>query len=155
MTNSWWWWIVFAEWLTEERCLHLISSQDHCLEILIIANSWYAASRVWTCAKPEFRLYWMKLCSNKKMPIPHYLVIVIYIIGSPLNTTHPKNICFTHYCWLKKKMYLHRKGYFHSTIAMHALRIGLLTVKQNKALFGRRFCPTFAAVFFLVAVPPL
>ena len=25
-----WWWIVFAEWLTEERHLCLISSQDHC-----------------------------------------------------------------------------------------------------------------------------
>ena len=28
MTN--WWWIVFAEWLTDERCLRLISSRDHC-----------------------------------------------------------------------------------------------------------------------------
>ena len=26
----WWWWIVFVVWLTDERCLRLISSRDHC-----------------------------------------------------------------------------------------------------------------------------
>ena len=26
----WWWWIVFAEWLTDESCLRLISSRGHC-----------------------------------------------------------------------------------------------------------------------------
>ena len=33
-------------------------------EILTIANLRHAASRVWTCAEPEFRLSWMKLCSS-------------------------------------------------------------------------------------------
>ena len=33
-------------------------------EILTIANLQHAASRVWTCAEPEFRLSWMKLCSS-------------------------------------------------------------------------------------------
>ena len=32
-------------------------------ENLTIANLRHAASRVWTWAEPEFRLYWMKLCS--------------------------------------------------------------------------------------------
>ena len=32
-------------------------------EILTIANLRHAASRVWTCAESEFKLYWMKLCS--------------------------------------------------------------------------------------------
>ena len=33
-------------------------------EILTITNLWHTASRVWTCAEPEFRLSWMKLCSS-------------------------------------------------------------------------------------------
>ena len=33
-------------------------------EFLTIANLRHAASMVWTCAKPGFRLRWMKLCSR-------------------------------------------------------------------------------------------
>ena len=33
-------------------------------EMLTIANLRHAASRVWVCAEPEFRLSWMKLCSS-------------------------------------------------------------------------------------------
>ena len=33
-------------------------------EILTIANLRHAASRIWTCAEPVFRLWWMKLCSS-------------------------------------------------------------------------------------------
>ena len=33
-------------------------------EILTIANLQHAASRIWTCAEPEFRLHWMKLSSS-------------------------------------------------------------------------------------------
>ena len=41
------WWIVFVVWLTDE-----------------IANFRNAASRIWACTEPEFRLCWIKLCSN-------------------------------------------------------------------------------------------
>ena len=37
-------------------------------EILKIVNLRYAASRIWTCAEPEFGLSWMKLCSR----VNHY-----------------------------------------------------------------------------------
>ena len=33
-------------------------------EILTIANPRHAASRIWTCTEPVFRLWWMKLCSS-------------------------------------------------------------------------------------------
>ena len=33
-------------------------------EILTITNLRHAASRIWTCAEPVFRLRWMKLCSS-------------------------------------------------------------------------------------------
>ena len=33
-------------------------------EILTISNLRHAASRIWTCAEPELRLWWMKLCSS-------------------------------------------------------------------------------------------
>ena len=58
-----WWWIVFVVWLTDERCL--ASFQLGPLpKILTIANLWHTESRVWSCAEPEFRLSWIKLCSN-------------------------------------------------------------------------------------------
>ena len=55
-----WWWIVFVVWLTDERRLALfpagtIVRDPHHLE---------SPSRVWTCAEPEFKLSWMKLCSS-------------------------------------------------------------------------------------------
>ena len=54
----WWWrWIVFA--------FSLISSWDHCQRSS--PSHWESAthaSRIWTCAEPEFRLCWMKLCSS-------------------------------------------------------------------------------------------
>ena len=33
-------------------------------EIFTVANLWHAASRIWTCPEPRFRLCWMKLCSS-------------------------------------------------------------------------------------------
>ena len=52
----WWWWTIFVEWLNEKFPvaffqLGLLS------EILIITNLWYAVSRIWTWAEPEFRLW--------------------------------------------------------------------------------------------------
>ena len=44
-------------------------------EILTIANLQHAASRIWTCAESEFRLWWMKLCSSDN----HYLLFNHYL----------------------------------------------------------------------------
>ena len=33
-------------------------------EIVTIVNLQHAASRIWTCAEPEFRLSWIKICSS-------------------------------------------------------------------------------------------
>ena len=46
-------WIVFVVWLTDERRLTLFSAGT---------NVRHVASRIWTCAEPEFRLIWVKLC---------------------------------------------------------------------------------------------
>ena len=51
-------WIVFGVWLTDKRRLALFP------EILTIANLWHAVYRTWTCAEPEFSLWWMKLLSS-------------------------------------------------------------------------------------------
>ena len=59
----WWWWIVFVVWLTEERHLALFPA-GALSEILTIAILRHTASRVWTCAEPEFRRNWVKLCSS-------------------------------------------------------------------------------------------
>ena len=43
-------------------------------EILTISNLQHATSRIWTCAEPEFRLCWMKLCSSDN----HYTTSSLY-----------------------------------------------------------------------------
>ena len=60
----WWWWrFFFAEQLIDEICLALFYTRtifrDH-----HIVNLRHDASRIWTRAKPEFRLCWMKLCNS-------------------------------------------------------------------------------------------
>ena len=61
----WWWWrIVFVVWLTDERRFLPYFQPGPLPEILTIANLRQTATRVWTCAEPELRLGWMKLCSN-------------------------------------------------------------------------------------------
>ena len=51
----------FCGMVADERRLALFAAGT---EILTIANLWHAASRVWTCAEPEFRLIWMKFRSS-------------------------------------------------------------------------------------------
>ena len=43
-------------------------------EILTITNLQHAASRIWTCAEPKFRLSWMKLWSSDN----HFICIITY-----------------------------------------------------------------------------
>ena len=50
-------------------------------ESLTIANLRHAASRIWTCAKSVFRLWWMKMCSSDN----HYTT-------APLNDTEWERI---------------------------------------------------------------
>ena len=54
----------FCGMAEQRKAFRIISSQDHLSEILTIANIRRAASRIWTCLEPEFRLCWMKFCSS-------------------------------------------------------------------------------------------
>ena len=66
-SKMWWWWwgIVFVVRLTNKRRFALPYFQQGPLsKFLTIASLWHAASRVWTCAEPEFRLSRMKLYSS-------------------------------------------------------------------------------------------
>ena len=56
-------------------------------EILTIANLQHAASRVWTCTEPEFRLSWMKLCSSDN----HYTLAPRQCACMPM--WHPSSFC--------------------------------------------------------------
>ena len=40
-------------------------------EIFTISNLWHAASKIWICAEPDFRLRWMKLCSSDNHCLHH------------------------------------------------------------------------------------
>ena len=64
--------IVLVVWLTGERPYF---QSDHS------ANHRYAASTVWSCAGPEFRLSWMKLCRSDN----HYTTTLNY--PTPLHYT--------------------------------------------------------------------
>ena len=57
-------------------------------EILTIANLQHAASRVWTCAEPEFRLSWMKLCSSDK----HYNTAPVTSSTFQVTSSNPRVI---------------------------------------------------------------
>ena len=46
------------------KAFSLISSRDYLSKILTIENLRHALSSVWTCAEPEFKLSWMRLCSS-------------------------------------------------------------------------------------------
>ena len=49
------WWIVSVVWMTEERYLVLLPARTTVRD-LTITNLWHDASRIWTCAEPEFWL---------------------------------------------------------------------------------------------------
>ena len=75
----WWWWTVFVVWLTDER-RSLISSRDQCQRS--------SPSRISDMPRsgfePEFRLWWMKLCSSDnhyttvKKPLYCFFVVVYF-----------------------------------------------------------------------------
>ena len=55
----------FCGMVDERKTISLICSRrSEMSEIFTIVNLQHAASRIWTCAKPEFRFHWMKLCSS-------------------------------------------------------------------------------------------
>ena len=57
----------------------LISSRDHCQRSSPSRISWHTTSRIWTCAEPEFRLSWMKLCSSDNHYIHHGATLLMLI----------------------------------------------------------------------------
>ena len=72
----WWWWIVFVVWLTDERRLALFPAETivrdpHHRESLTRRGQGF-----WTCAEPEFRLSWMKLCNRDN----HYTTASNFVI---------------------------------------------------------------------------
>ena len=87
-------------------------------EILTIANLWHAASRVWTCAEPEFRLSWMKLCSSDNhyttAPLNYKVSLVSTIIfcSFTISSEMPK---FHQGIWKIKDIFI-KNGYSESFI---------------------------------------
>ena len=72
-----WWWMMmmmmmmmmmimncFCDMVNRRKVSSLIFSRTPLSEILTIANLQHAASRIWTCAEPEFRFWRMKLYSS-------------------------------------------------------------------------------------------
>ena len=73
----------FCGMIDRPKTFSLISSRDHS-QILTIANLQHAASRVWTCTEPEFRLSLIKFCSSDSYYTTSSLIGVM--LWSPLCT---------------------------------------------------------------------
>ena len=58
------WWIVFFWYGWPTKDVYPFFQPGPLSEILTISNLQHAVSRIWTCAEPEFRLCWMKLCGS-------------------------------------------------------------------------------------------
>ena len=101
----------FVLWLTDETRLSLFPA-GAIVRIVTITNLWHAASRIWTCSEPEFRLCWMKLCSSDN----HYtagktlleeLIFVAYIFVNWWLFKY--DFCRNYPCECNIKTKLHRK----------------------------------------------
>ena len=79
----WLWWVLGYDW--PRKGLKHDFHPGSLSENFTSTNLRYAASMIWTCAEPEYRLYWMKLRSNDKQsttvqhPILLFLSIVLFI----------------------------------------------------------------------------
>ena len=65
-------WIdCFCGMVDQQKVFNLFPVGTIVREILNIVNLCHT-SEIWTCTKPEFRLWWMKLCSSDKhyTPVP-------------------------------------------------------------------------------------
>ena len=62
-----------------------LAFRDSLSEIFTIANLRHTVSRAWTCAKSEFRLGWMKLCSidNKSSVTVSSMFFVSFLLIIP------------------------------------------------------------------------
>ena len=63
----------FCDMLDRRNVFSLISSRDHC-QRFSPSRVCHAESRAWTCAEPEFRFSWMKLCITDN----HYNTLLLY-----------------------------------------------------------------------------
>ena len=87
-------------------------------EILTIANLRHAASRTWTCAEPEFRLCWMKLCSSDNHYTTNNHVIVIWkLYEEKLKLFTAFIICM--------------RGRFSVTLILNSLKLSLSNWRLN------------------------
>ena len=104
---NWIGFVFFMVWLTNERHLaffpvgSIVSDLHHC-------ESWnlrHAASRTWTCAEPEFRLSWMKLCSSDN----HYTALSVSTSADG-KSWERQDCCFViqrSLCLLKLNIYIY------------------------------------------------
>ena len=89
--------ICFCGKVDRWKVSRLISNQHHCQRSRSIANLRHPASRIWTCAGPEYRLWWMKLCcgDNHYTTAPQFVTLFIeslFILGNTKYNTYKYEI---------------------------------------------------------------
>ena len=109
-------------------------------EILTIANFRHAASRFWTCAKPEFKLWWMKLCSTDN----HYTTAPLKVNIWKLSSTTRIPGSFGHKAMCSSYLY-RRKNHdvYHCKNHVH------IQIRQNR--FGHTPDTVFEMLFKLLS----
>ena len=83
----------FCGMLDRRKAFSFISSRDHCQRSSPSRIS-DTPSRVWTCAEPEFRLSWMKLCSSDN----HYTTAPLRVCLSDKKSNKQQMQVFLYYC---------------------------------------------------------
>ena len=63
-----WWWIVFCRMVDWRKSLASLPAETIVTDPHHLKSP-NATGRIWTCAEPEFRLSWMKLCGSDN----HYI----------------------------------------------------------------------------------
>ena len=87
---SLWWWIVFVLWLTDERRLALFPAGTTARDPDHRESLTRREQGLRTCAEPEFRLSWVKLCSsdNHYTTAPSSVVLVLGCVSLELTDTY-------------------------------------------------------------------
>ena len=104
----------FCGMVDRQKAFSLIPSRDHCQRSSPSQISCTPQSRIWTCAEPEFRLSWMKLCSSDNhyttAPPSEYLS-VFYDYEKGTDQIEDISIAFLRRAWRQSMRKKFRQNY--------------------------------------------
>ena len=114
----------------------LISSQDNCRENLTVVNPRHATRRIWTCAEPEFRLWWWSFA----VVWLHHGVQLVSCKGDSNDTR--RKTCFSLWFTTLNKWVNSSRGFNPLDTAIFKTRIRRMQTRIRSMWRARRFWQT-------------